>query len=44
MDPEVTAAPLITDVPHAGPRLLLQQQLLAPGQAPTATLTYRLDD
>ncbi len=44
MDPAVTAAPLITPVPAAGPRLVLEQHLLAPDQALTATLTYRLDD
>ncbi|NOY25187.1 MAG: M1 family metallopeptidase [Oligoflexia bacterium] len=42
MDPAVTAAPLSIRPPKAGQRLLLQQRLLAPGDALTVTLTYRI--
>lgn len=44
MDPAVTAAPLSVRPPRAGQRLLLEQKLLAPGDALTVTLTYRLRD
>lgn len=44
MDPGVTAAPLSVRPPRAGQRLLLEQNLLAPGEQLTLDLHYRLRD